>query len=289
MYEAVSEETRGRAYDTGVDGVTRRGGRGMRRASIRLVVSGAVVCAALVWAGCGGGASGTDPKALEGVEWTLVESSMSSVDLGAAGMTANFDGEKVYGFSGVNQYGGPYTAKDDGTLEIGELASTMMAGPEPLMRAEQAYLELLASCDGYRVEGDTLTLLTGESETLVYAKSEEVTLPGSSWNVTSYNNGQGGVTTLVTNSGLTLEFGEDGTVSGSGGVNRYNGPYEVDGAGITIGPVASTKMAGEPELMEQESAYLEALESSTEWKVVRGQLELRDADGSAMVFADAAQ
>jgi heat shock protein HslJ len=262
----------------------------MRRTSIRLVVSGAVVCAALVWAGCGGGTSGTDPKALEGVEWTLVESSMSSVDLGAAGITANFDGEKIYGFSGVNQYGGPYTAKDDGTLEIGELASTMMAGPEPLMKAEQAYLELLKGCDGYQVEGDTLTLLTGEkSESLVYEKAAEVTLPGTSWNVTSYNNGKGGVTTLVAGSELTLEFGEDGTVAGNGGVNRFNGPYEVDGAGITIGPLALTKMAGEPALMEQESAFVKALESATKWKVVRGTLELRDADGSAMVFADPAQ
>ena len=261
----------------------------MRRTSIRLVVSGAVVCAALVWAGCGGGTSGTDPKALEGVEWTLVESSMSSVDLGAAGITANFDGQNVSGFSGVNQYGGPYTAEDDGSLKVGDLAGTLMAGPEPLMRAEQAYLELLMGCDGFRVDGDTLTLLTGEGETLVYEKAEEVALSGTSWNVTSYNNGKGGVTTLVSDSELTLEFGEDGTVSGSGGVNRYNGSYEVDGAGIAIGPLALTKMAGEPDLMEQEAAFVKALESATQWKVVRGQLELRDADGSAMVFADRAQ
>ena len=261
----------------------------MRRTAIRLVVSGAVVCAALVWAGCGGGTSGTDPKTLEGVDWTLVESSMSSVDLGAAGITANFDGEKVYGFSGVNQYGGPYTAKDDGTLEIGELASTMMAGPEPLMKAEQAYLELLKGCDGYQVEGDTLTLLSGESESLVYEKAAEVTLPGTSWNATSYNNGEGGVTTLVTGSELTLEFGADGTVAGKGGVNRFNGPYEVDGSGVKIGPLALTKMAGEPALMEQENAFVKALEAATTWKVVQGKLELRDADGSAMVVADAAQ
>jgi len=261
----------------------------MRRTSIRLVVSGAVVCAALVWTGCGGGTSGADPKALEGVEWTLVESSMSSVDLSAAGITANFDGEKIYGFSGVNQYGGPYTVEDDGTLEIGELASTLMAGPEPLMRAEQVYLELLSGCDGYRVDGDTLTLLTGESETLVYERAEEVALPGTSWNVTSYNNGKGGVATLVADSELTLQFGKDGTISGSGGVNQYNGPYEADSRAVTIGPLALTKMAGEPDLMEQEAAFVKALESATQWKVAQGKLELRDADGSAMVFADPAQ
>jgi heat shock protein HslJ len=161
-----------------------------------------------------------------------------------------------------------------------------MAGPEPLMKAEGAYLALLKDCDGYRVEGDSLTLLTGETESLVYEKAKEVALPGTSWNVTSYNNGKGAVTTPVVDSELSLEFGEDGTVSGTGGVNRYNGPFTVDGDGIEIGPLALTKMAGEPELMAQEQAFVEALEESTQWKVAREKLELRDADGSAMVFAD---
>jgi heat shock protein HslJ len=48
-------------------------------------------------------------------------------------------------------------------------------------------------------------------------------------------------------------------------------------------------MAGEPDLMEQEAAFVKALESATQWKVVQGKLELRDADGSAMVFADPAR
>jgi heat shock protein HslJ len=41
--------------------------------------------------------------------------------------------------------------------------------------------------------------------------------------------------------------------------------------------------------MEQENAFVKALEAATTWKVVQGKLELRDADGSAMVFADPVQ
>jgi putative lipoprotein len=93
------------------------------------------------------------------------------------------------------------------------------------------------------------------------------------------------VTTPVAGSELTIAFDADGQVSGDGGVNRYNGPFEVDGSAITIGPLATTKMAGDPDLMAQEQAFIKALESSRQWKVVRGVLELRDADGSAMVFA----
>ena len=62
------------------------------------------------------------------------------------------------GTSAVNQYGGPYTAGDDGSFSVGEFASTMMAGPEPDMRAEQNYLTLLAEAKNYAVDGKTLTL-----------------------------------------------------------------------------------------------------------------------------------
>ena len=50
-----------------------------------------------------------------------------------------------------------------------------------------------------------------------------------------------------------------GTMSGSGGVNRYTAEYEVgeDGA-ITISRPAATLMAGPPDLMEREAAYFEA-------------------------------
>jgi heat shock protein HslJ len=247
-----------------------------------------LLLAALAVTGCGETVT-QDPTTLEGVEWTLVDSSETSADLTTAGITASFDGATVAGFSGVNQYGGPYTAGDDGSLEIGEIAGTLMAGPEGLMQAEQAYLKLLKGCDRWQVDGDTLTLSTGDEATLTYEKAAAVELPGTSWKVVNYNNGKDAVVSLVAGSELTMEFGSDGYIGGSGGVNRYHGAYEVDGASISIGPLASTKMAGEPELMDQEAAFLKALEASTQWTVVRGRLELRDADGAGMVFADAAK
>jgi heat shock protein HslJ len=251
---------------------------------IRVVLACAFCVAVLIFTGCGGEAT-MDPASLEGVEWGLTDSSATSADLTAAGITATFDGTTVAGFSGVNQYSGPYTAKDDGALEIGELAGTMMAGPENLMGAEQAYIALLRGCDGWAVDGDRLTLSTGGETSLVYEKSAEVALPGTSWAVTNYNNGKDAVTTPVAGSDLTIEFGTDGTVTGSSGVNRYTGPFEVDGGTITVGPLASTQMAGDPELMAQEAAFVKALESSTRWSVVRGKLEMRDAGDAATVFA----
>lgn len=257
----------------------------MRTSRPRYTLTCIVLLGVFFLIGCGGEAA-MHPAALEGVEWQLTDSSATEADLTAAGITANFDGESVAGFSGVNQYSGPYTAGDDGALEIGDIASSLMAGPEPLMQAEGAYLKALKGCDGWEVEGGTLTLKTGEEATLTFTKAEDVALPGTSWYVTSYNNGKDAVTTLVEGSAMTIEFGTDDTVAGDAGVNRFNGPCTVDGAAVEIGPLATTKMAGEPALMEQEQALLAALEAASTWKVVRGALELRDADGAAMVFAE---
>lgn len=56
-------------------------------------------------------------------------------------------GGKISGNSAVNNYGGPYTAGPGDAFSVGDLASTMMAGPEPDMRSEGAYLKLLSEAE----------------------------------------------------------------------------------------------------------------------------------------------
>ena len=85
-------------------------------------------------------------------------------------ITAEFIDGRIGGKSAVNQYGGPYTAKDDGSISFGDLVSTMMAGPEPDMKAEQTYLALLAKVTSFKVDGDQLTLEGGDGE-LIYSAS----------------------------------------------------------------------------------------------------------------------
>ena len=54
---------------------------------------------------------------------------------------------------------------------------------------------------------------------------------------------------------------------------------------MKIGPLAATEMAGEPELMTQEAAYLQALQNATTWSISRGMLDMRDAGGATQVTA----
>ncbi len=123
------------------------------------------------------------------------------------------------------------------------------------------------------------------SETLTYEKAKPASLPGTSWTVIGYNNGKQAVTGPSAEATPTLVFGTDGTVSGFGGVNNFNGPFESTEKTVKIGPLAATMMAGPQELMDQETQYLAALENSTVWALVQGRLEMRDGSGATQIMA----
>lgn len=57
----------------------------------------------------------------------------------------------------------------------------------------------------------------------------------------------------------TLSIAADGTVSGSGGCNHYTGTATIAGARISFGPLATTRMACTPAVMEQEQKFFSAL------------------------------
>ena len=148
----------------------RAAGRRTALSILLLALAVPLAVAVLVAAGCGD--SGSAPS-LEGTSWRLTGWSASSLDPADFTITAQFADGKIGGTSAVNTYGGPYEAGEDGSFSVGDLASTMMAGPEPDMRAETIYLELLGAAKSYSAEGETLTLSDGNgNESLIYAAGE---------------------------------------------------------------------------------------------------------------------
>jgi heat shock protein HslJ len=149
-----------------------------------LVLAVPLLAATLFLAGCGsgsggaGGGGGASPgvspgSTLDGTSWRLTGWSVSSLDPADFTITAQFADGKIAGKSAVNQYGGPYTAGPGAAFSTGDLATTMMAGPEPEMRAETAYLALLAKATSYKLEGATLTLAdAGGNESLIYTAAK---------------------------------------------------------------------------------------------------------------------
>jgi heat shock protein HslJ len=102
-------------------------------------------------------------------------------------------------------------------------------------------------------------------------------LTGTRWLLTRL-----GTRTMITVPGdrapHLLFNGSDRRVAGSGGCNRLMGPYMVDGTMMRLGPIAGTMMACQQPIMEQEQAFLKALEATESYRIVNGQLELRGTD-----------
>jgi heat shock protein HslJ len=146
------------------------------RSSLLAALAFLLLAAAAIAAGCG--SSGDSAPSLEGTSWKLTGWSISSQDPNDFTITAQFAEDRIGGTSAVNQYGGPYTSGEDGSFSVGELVSTMMAGPEADMKAEQKYLALLAAAKNYQVDGETLTLMDANgNESLTYAATTVAT-PG---------------------------------------------------------------------------------------------------------------
>ena len=120
------------------------------------------------------------PSPLEQRAWALEGWTLSSLDPTRFSITATFSGGRVTGRSAVNTYGGACTVTSttpsSGTLAVGALMSTRMAGPPDAMRAESAFHALLTGCTAWSVDGAALTLRDGGGfEVLVFredAKSE---------------------------------------------------------------------------------------------------------------------
>jgi heat shock protein HslJ len=115
-----------------------------------------LLVAALGTAGCGHSAG--DTHALDGTSWRLTGWTLSSLDPNDFTITAKFADGRISGSSGVNTYGGPYSAGPRAAFSVGDLAVTAMAGSGSAMRAEQIFLKLLGAARSFKQSGDRLAL-----------------------------------------------------------------------------------------------------------------------------------
>ena len=112
-------------------------------------------------------------------------------------------------------------------------------------------------------------------------------LAGTRWQAQDYYdpNNAADMSTVLMDTSLTAEFGDDGQLSGSGGCNSYTGSYEADGDSLSIGPLGLTMMMCEqPEgIMDQEMAFLSALQSADSQARQGEQLHILNDEGQVVV------
>jgi len=128
---------------------------------------------------------------------------------------------------------------------------------------------------------ETVTLDTAEGPRNGCGGDPVALLTGGEWLVEDVSGGG-----IPDNAHVTMLFDANGSVSGAGGCNRYNGSFTLSGEGFGFGPAAATMMAcGEPK-MNLESAFFKALASVTRFDIAEtGALILYAADGKPVIRA----
>ena len=201
----------------------------------------------------------------------------------AAPLTAEFSAGKISGSTGINRFSGSYTTQPGNLISIQPGPMTLAAGSPQAMALQTAYVKALTDAKAYTVDDSKLTLSDSAGTALVtFDVYTPLALVGTNWTCIAYNNGRGGLQGTLATSTITAKFGEDGTLTGNGGVNTYNTTFKTSGSSVTIdAAIATTRMAGPADVMAQEEAYLAALPRATTFTIEGNELWLRDASGAA--------
>ncbi len=202
------------------------------------------------------------------------------------GATMGFEGKRLNytcdkGDSSADEVGlmGELIAQGDGVwlAQIDEIGSTA-SGFEQLSSTQVAVV-MISGAEAV-ARGD------GGKEPVEDAAAVENELTGTTWQwiETAYSNDS-----LVTSSDpsrYTLTFQADGTLTAQVDCNRGSGTYTVDGASLTVGPLATTRM-GCPE-DSQDATFAQDLAAVGSYVIEDGRLFLALVmDGGIMEFAPA--
>jgi heat shock protein HslJ len=256
-----------------------------RRAAAPLAALAPVLAAGAL----GGAAAPAFAAELEGAPWRLVSyagpGGQQRPVLPGTEVTATFQQGQLSGSAGCNEYNAGYQVTPDaGLLRISPAAATQRFCTEPagVMQQETAYLQALGRVARYALLGDDLTLRDAAGAVLLaYTPQPQAPLVGTDWVAQSYNNGLGGVVSLVAGTEITARFAAGG-LAGSAGCNPYLAGYTAAGAALTITlPVSTRRACAEPPgVMEQEAAYLAALPTTARYRIEGDRLTLERDDGA---------
>ena len=138
---------------------------------------------------------------------------------------------------------------------------------------------LLAACAGTRSES-----AAAGSDGLPVTPRRLGQIAGIQWHLTKMTLDNKSIS-LVQNSETTFACDEKGTVSGKATINRYSGNFKLldDGEIIWNKAFIMTRMAGPPELMQQEALFTQALMKTSRMSLNDSKLTLRSQDHSTVL------
>jgi heat shock protein HslJ len=227
-----------------------------------------------------------EPVQLEDTEWALERYGPPGEEselLPGSTITLRFQDSQVSGTAGCNSYFGDYQLAGH-SLSVGMLGSTEM-WCEGLMDQESAYLALLREVETVSRQGDRL-VLTGSDGRLVFAQQSLIadqSFVEILWELQTIVTGDT-ARSVLSGSRITIEFEADGRVSGNAGCNTFSSTYMLDEKGLGFQIFTTTLMAcQDPEIMDQESLFLELLQESDSLSLQQGKLVISSDEGE-LVF-----
>ena len=189
------------------------------------------------------------------------------------------------GSDGCNRYTTMFNQLGDALTFMQPMAGTMMACDEALMSQATRYRDALATVTNFNMSSRQLVLFAGSEIVLTYIADVQ-RLKDTAWSVVNYNNGREAVVGILEGTEISLNF-DQADLNGNAGCNNYFAGYKVDGSNITVEAVGSTfRFCEAPEgVMEQEAAYLAALQSAATFRIEGDELWLRTAGDAIAVIA----
>ena len=234
---------------------------------------------------CSHMSAATAEPPLDGTAWVLA-ALPGRTAAGGHLATLSFEAGRAQGSDGCNRFGIPYTTKGS-TIDLsGTGMSTQMGCPPEVMKQAGAFLDALRGARTYRVVNGQLQLLGADGAVRATLAAQSTRLAGTNWKITGINNGRNALVSTVGGSTVTMAFAADGKVAGSAGCNQYTSRYEAEGSTFRFSvPAATRTMCADAGVMEQEQAFLKALEAVRTMRIEGSRIEFRDDQGALQVTA----
>ncbi len=117
--------------------------------------------------------------------------------------------------------------------------------------------------------GIALVMLQGREMAGQNMPGGGVSMTGIEWRPTLL-----GANEIATDSGMFVLFEVDGSITGNGGCNNFFGSLQTTEGKLSVGELGSTRMACPPDIMENETAFLKALQDTTQFEMGKNSLQL---------------
>lgn len=240
---------------------------------------------------------------LAGTSWTL-SSLNGNLPLTETAVTLEFSADgSASGTDGCNRFNAPFTQNGANlTISAQTGISSMMMCPEAVMDQAAAYMAALTSVTNFTAAGNQLSLRAGDQIVATFvAGLADTSLPappvavippvspgpggdlaGTGWVLSSLAGAL-----PISGTAVAMQFGDDGTLSGTDGCNQFNTTFTQSGNTLSIDQATgvSTMMACPEPVMEQAAAFSAALASATSFTLADDELRLQAGDQVLATFA----